>query len=225
MTRMLCITGTGTGVGKTLVTAALAHQLLAADRRALALKPVISGWDESDGSDTRQLLAAQGMEATPDAVARISPWRFADPLSPHIAAARAGKRVSAGDVAAHCREQAAGADILLVEGAGGVMAPLNGRETFLDVIRLLDAETVLVAGSYLGALSHALTALEALASRGIRPSLLVVSESEISPMPVSETVSSLQGFAPGLPILTVPRLPLETRRWRFAPELVTSLKT
>ncbi|MBN8530730.1 MAG: dethiobiotin synthase [Alphaproteobacteria bacterium] len=223
MTRMICVTATGTGVGKTLVTAALAHQARAAGKKTLALKPVISGWDGGADSDTHQLLAAQGLAATEEEIARISPWRFADPVSPHIAAARAGATLSASEIVNYCRKQAEGHEIAFIEGAGGVMAPIATKQTFLEVIEPLGAEVVLVAGSYLGTLSHTLTALEVLKARGVHPLLLVISESVQSPMPLAETEASLRGFAPGVPFAVVPRLAGPPPLWPSVPDLFTTM--
>lgn len=223
MTRMICVTATGTGVGKTLVTAALAHQARKAGKKVLALKPVISGWDGSEESDTHQLMQAQGLETSQAQIKRISPWRFPDPISPHIAAARAGVTLGAEAVAAHCRTQAQEHDVALIEGAGGVMAPFSECETFLDVMALLEAKTVLVAGSYLGTLSHTLTALEVLKARGKLPLLLVVSESAESPMPLAETLASLRSFAPDVPMVAIPRLAGPSPLWPSVPDLFTSM--
>ena len=103
----LFITGVGTGVGKTLVTTILCHQLRAMGRRVNALKPVVSGFVEGDPeSDPALILRSLGIAPTTEAIAAITPWRFAAPLSPHLAARREGRSVSREDVVRFCREQA-----------------------------------------------------------------------------------------------------------------------
>jgi dethiobiotin synthetase len=159
------VTASGTGVGKTLVTASLCHQLRASGRTVRALKPVISGYAAGthDASDTAVLLDSLGLDHTADTIARMSPFRFEAALSPDMAAAREGKKVDFDALTAHCREAAAGPeDVLLIEGVGGAMVPLTETKTVLDWIAAVDAPCLLVVGSYLGTISHTLTAAPAL---------------------------------------------------------------
>ncbi len=201
------ITGTGTGIGKTLVTAALCRQLRSRGCAVHALKPVISGYDPGDArSDTALILRALGKGVDEKAVVDISPWRFAAPLSPHMAAAREGGEIGLEEVTDFCRSRA-GRNLLLIEGAGGVMTPLNMRHTMLDWIAALRCKAVLVAGSYLGSLSHALTALESLRARGVPVAGIVVSESEGSEVSLVETAATLREFTGNaMPICVIPRL-------------------
>lgn len=202
------ITSSGTGVGKTLVTAALACQLKRAGSPVLALKPVVSGYDPADaGSDTALLLQAQGLAATPANAARISPFRFAAALAPCVAAKREGKTVSLAAVVAHCKREMETEGIVLIEGVGGVMAPISETETVLDWMRMLNLPSILVVGSYLGALSHALTAYAALVHAGMTVAAVVVSQSEQEPMPLADTVASLRGCVAGqVPVVPLPRV-------------------
>ena len=177
----LFVTATGTEIGKTLVTAALCHQLRAAGRPVRALKPVLSGYDPATlaDSDPGVLLASLGEAATEEAVAEITPWRFAAPLSPDMAAAREGRRLDLAEILAYCR--AAAGDPLLIEGIGGAMVPLNERHTVLDWIAELGAPALVVTGSYLGTISHTLTTLAAIRGRGVPIAGLVISESPGKP--------------------------------------------
>ena len=102
----LFVTGTGTGIGKTVVTAALCRELRAAGRAVRALKPVLSGYDpaERHESDPGVLLASLGEPVTEEAVAQVAPWRFRAPLSPDMAAAREGRRLDLREIVAFCRE-------------------------------------------------------------------------------------------------------------------------
>lgn len=193
------VTSSGTGVGKTYVTTALARGLGNADRPVQVLKPVISGFTDADfpESDTAVLLAALGLEATPENIDAMSPWRFAAPLSPDMAAARESRNIDFERLVAFCRDRVAGHDgITLVEGVGGVMVPLTGSQTVIDWIAALDCPALLVVGSYLGTLSHTLTAHGTLAARGIDVSAVIVSESEDNPVDLTETVDCLKRFLP-----------------------------
>jgi dethiobiotin synthetase len=204
----LFITGAGTDIGKTWVTAALARALVAQGRPVEVLKPVVSGFDPAAprGSDPAVLLAALGRPWSPQALERMSPWRYAAPLSPPLAARREGRELVAAEVFALCRERIAGAEgrLLLIEGAGGAMSPLDDDHTMLDLAVALAVPTLLVAGSYLGAISHALTARLALLSAGVALPAILVSESENAP-PLDETLASLARHAAPTPVFAVAR--------------------
>ncbi|MGE0747503.1 MAG: dethiobiotin synthase [Rhodospirillales bacterium] len=217
--RGVFVTGTGTGVGKTLVTAVMARQLRERGVAVRAVKPVITGFDAAAPSDLTILLEAQGIQATEHAVAGIAPWRFAPPISPDMAASRAGRRLTVAEMAAFVRYAARDGSTLLVEGIGGVMVPLNDRETVLDWIAAAEMPAVLVAGSYLGTLSHTLTAISVMAARGIPLRAVIVSESPESPVPLSETCATVARFAAGAPVVALPRLAGGERGWAQAPDL------
>lgn len=203
----LFITATGTGIGKTLVTAAVCRQMRSAGRAVHALKPVISGYDPGDSSsDSALILRALGREVNTASVAEISPWRFAAPLSPHMAAAREDREIDLAELTDFCRSRM-GRELLLIEGAGGVMTPLNTHHTMLDWIKALRCPAILVTGSYLGSLSHTLTALAALRANDIPVAGLVISESEGSEVDLSETAATLQEFTGNaMPVCVIPRL-------------------
>jgi dethiobiotin synthetase len=219
------VTATGTELGKTFTSAALLHGARAAGRTVAGLKPVASGIDDANlaESDPAVLLAAQGIPCDWAAVERICPWHFSAPLSPDMAAAREGRAVPYEDLLRFCRATLGGpADFALVEGVGGIMAPLDEAHTVLDWAADLAIPALLVAGTYLGTISHTLTALGALAGRGVPVAALVLSESPDSPVPPAETGAAIARFAPGLPILHVPRL-AGAEAWRRVPELYAGL--
>lgn len=201
----LFITGTGTGVGKTFVACALIRALRERGRVVDAFKPVVSGFDPADwaDSDPGQLLRALGR--TPDAAAleAMSPWRYAAPLSPDMAAAREGRMIDFDAVAALCRRRLAeaGERVLLIEGVGGVMSPVSRAATNLDLIIALDIPVVMIAGRYLGTISHTLTAIAALRARGQAPRAVVISESEPDGPPLDETAASIARLAPGVAVI------------------------
>lgn len=201
------VTSSGTGIGKTFVMLQLIAELAAAGRRVRALKPVASGFDaaQPDGSDTALLLRAQGLAMDAANLDVVTPFRFAAPLSPDIAAAREGRSVDFDALVASCRAAGDRATVTLIEGIGGVMVPLDTRHTVLDWIATLRAPTLLVVGSYLGSLSHSLTAAAALRQRGVTLLGVVVSESEEQPAPADETAASLARFVAPAPVRVLPR--------------------
>jgi dethiobiotin synthetase len=215
MTRLF-ITGTGTGTGKTFVTAALARGALERGHSVMALKPVLSGFDAHDwhASDAGVLLAAQRLPLTAENLDRVSPFRFTAPLSPDMAAAREGRSIVLADVAARCRAaMSSTAGAVFIEGVGGVCVPLNAAETVLDWIAALGAPVVLVAGSYLGTISHTLTALAALREVRAEVRAVVISQSADQPVPLAETAAAIARFTRGVPVLQLPRA-AEPDGWR-----------
>ncbi len=206
------VTATGTGVGKTFITAKLVAELRAARRSVLALKPVASGFDADNvaASDTGVLLDALGLAPTAANLDAVSPWRFAAPLSPDMAAARERRRVPFEELLEFCRAPRP-ADVTLIEGIGGAMVPLDDTHTVLDWIAALGAPVLLVAGSYLGTLSHTLTAVAALRARGLEAVTIIVSESEEQPVPLEETTRTIRRFVAPIATGAMPRPPGATK--------------
>ena len=224
------ITSSGTGIGKTLITAALACQLRQRGQDVRAIKPVISGYspDTASESDTGIILTALGLNVTEEAIDRITPWRFAAPLAPDLAAARERKTLDLTDVIAFSLEQSVSAErdgaSLLIEGVGGLMAPMTQDQTVADWMAALAFPALLVVGSYLGTISHTLTAVEALANRAIPIAAVVVSESEASTVPLGDTMDSLDRFLPRERLIVLPRISEATEPWRSAPDLTGALE-
>jgi dethiobiotin synthetase len=219
----LFIAGVGTGVGKTLVTTILCRQLRAAGRSVSALKPVVSGYVEGDpDSDPALILHSLGSLMTPSAIAEVSPWRFAAPISPHLAARREGRTVTLDEIVRFCRRHDHGpGSICLIEGAGGVMSPICERATNAHLAVRLGEPVVLVTGTYLGTLSHTLTALSALVVLEMPVRGIVVSDS-LHGVGLEETIDGLREFgAADIPILPLPRLKGDRdEQWREAPPLI-----
>ena len=200
------ITGTGTDVGKTYVAASLIRHLRRMGRTVDALKPVVSGFDPAlpATSDPGILLKALGLSITPQDIDRIAPWRFRAALSPDLAAQQEGKSIDVDAVIAFCRTAIdQRRDMLLIEGVGGIMVPLDDRRTVLDLMIALQLPLILVAGSYLGTISHTLTALDALFRRNLRVLATIVSETPHSSVPLADTVAALAHFAN--PVIGLPR--------------------
>ncbi len=206
----LFIAGTGTDVGKTYVSAAIIRALRQARVAVDALKPVASGFDPAApaGSDPAVLLEALGRPWSGVALEEMSPWRYRAPLSPPLAAAREGRRLDGEAVISLCRERAGalGPETwMLVESAGGVMSPLDDRLTMLDLAVRLQAPIVLVAGSYLGTISHTLTATAVIAGARLRLAGIIVSESLGGPPPIHETLADLAGRLSPTPVIALER--------------------
>jgi dethiobiotin synthetase len=203
------VTSTGTDIGKTFVTAGLIRHFRAAGEKIAAIKPVVSGFaaEQAAGSDPGVLLSALGRPVTADEIERISPWRFAAPVSPDLAAQREGRAIDFNAVVAFSRQQAMANrnGTLLIEGIGGIMVPLDADHTVLDWITTLKIPSLVIAGSYLGTISHTLTALHVLTSRNLELAGVVVSESEVSGAPLEETAASIARFV-DVPVIALPRL-------------------
>ena len=164
----LFITGTDTGVGKTLVSAALLHALARYHPRVVGMKPVAAGTELIDGvpanDDVLALRAASNCRVPPEL---DNPVLLPDPVSPHIAAARAGVRIDIAHLVACHRALAQWADAVVVEGAGGFQVPLSATETGADLAQALGLPVVLVVGLRMGCLNHALLTAESIRARGL----------------------------------------------------------
>jgi dethiobiotin synthetase len=203
------ITATGTDIGKTFVTTGLVRQIRGAGRAIDAIKPVVSGFDPDawQDSDPAALLAALGRPVVLEEADRISPWRFKAPLSPHMAARREGRAIEFQEVVEFCRRAMAGRrGVLLIEGIGGIMVPIDDHRTVLDWMSMLRIPIILVAGSYVGTMSHTLTSLEVLVRRNLNVAAVVVSESEGGAASLEDTVATLQRFADSIDVVGIPRL-------------------
>lgn len=217
------ITATGTDIGKTLVTAALTWQLRQRGKRVTALKPLASGFDAAQAahSDAAHLLAAQGLPLSE--MDRVCPWRFHSPVSPDLAAAREGRAISMDEVLRFCSAPR-DADIVFVEGVGGVMSPVSPQSTVLDWMVALRFPVILVAGSYVGSISHTLTALAALRQHALEPVAVIISQSPDSAVSPEETRDLLMAHAPvTCPVHLIPRLDFTTEIWKNLPNISEGL--
>ena len=163
------VTGTDTGVGKTLVSAALLHTLARHHRRVVGMKPVAAGLIDHHGhwvsEDVLALRAASSVTVPPEL---DNPVALPDPLSPHIAAQRAGRLITVAELLAAHRALKERADVVVVEGAGGWRVPINDHETLADLSVALALPVVLVVGLRLGCLNHALLSAEAIRADGLQ---------------------------------------------------------
>jgi dethiobiotin synthetase len=206
----LFVTATGTDIGKSFVACGIIAELRRRGRRVAALKPLVSGYDDARAaeSDPGRLIAALGRDLNPAELGRISPWRFRAPLAPDMAAKSEGKNIDFAALVEFCRDAIDRQDDLLIEGVGGVMSPISEKQTVLDWMVELEIPVLLVSGSYLGAQSHALTALAALRGRRLALRAVVVNESPDGGLSPAETAHSLARFVRGTELLALPRLSL-----------------
>jgi dethiobiotin synthetase len=156
----LFVTGTDTGVGKTVVSCAITAALTRRGYRLAVLKPCETG----DGDDAQRLIAAT---ARPLPLHRVSPYRFALPASPELAAQAAATPIDLARIHDGYQELAVDADLALVEGAGGLLVPIGNGRTIADLASLLGLPLLLVARPSLGTINHTLLTLEAARRRGL----------------------------------------------------------
>lgn len=163
------VTGTDTGVGKTLVTAALLQAARARGLSTLGMKPLATGCDETPQglcSEDALLLRQHSTIEVPYAMSNPVSLRL--PVAPHIAAQQEERRLDAGRLEGYCRAvlmQRAG--LTLIEGAGGWQVPLNNRQTLADLAKLLRHPVILVVGLRLGCINHALLTARAILADGL----------------------------------------------------------
>jgi dethiobiotin synthetase len=183
------ILGTGTDIGKSFLVENLCRIL----PQVTAIKPVCTGFLHSDkNSDPTRILTALKLEISEANLNDISPWRFAEPCSPHFL----DEQIDFFAVRNFCQKKIleAGKKTLLIEAAGGVMTPINNQKTFLDLATELKIPVLLVAGNYLGAISHTLSAVEALKSKGVVVKRIIVNEREESKWSIFETLKNFTGI-------------------------------
>lgn len=208
MVKSIFIGGTGTDIGKTYVTCMLLRQLQDEGFKVRAIKPVISGFDEQDieNSDSGLLLQAMGLEPSLKNAGKISPWRYPEPLPPHLAAQRGGQQIILDQIVSFCQKQAEDTlDYLLIEGVGGIMTPLNYEYTTLDLIKQLGCHCLLVTGSSLGTLSHTLSAISCINQHGIALDGLVISESLLNYTKFLEIFNDFTKIMPNISLRKISR--------------------
>lgn len=159
------VTGTDTGIGKTLVSCAMLHALRGRGLCALGMKPIAAGID-ADGTneDVELLRAASSLQVEP---ALVNPYLLRQPIAPHLAAATEGVSLGLPAIRAAFDALAQQADAVVVEGCGGFLVPLDDTRDTADLALCLGLPVVLVVGMRLGCLNHALLTQEAIARRGL----------------------------------------------------------
>ncbi|HUX62485.1 dethiobiotin synthase [Sulfuricella sp.] len=169
MKKAYFITGTDTGVGKTLVACALLQAFVKQGDKAVGMKPVAAGCMETPAGlcceDVESLRAAGNVVASRELV---NPYALISPVAPHIAAERAGVEVSLEQIDRSFRQLREMADVTVVEGVGGFVVPLNARQDTADMAEMLGLPVILVVGMRLGCINHALLTAQAIRHKGLR---------------------------------------------------------
>ncbi len=196
------ITGTDTGVGKTFVACSLAGYLRGLGYHVGVMKPAETGCEEKDGalfpSDAARLKNASGSTVP---LERICPYRFSEPLAPSIAAERAGVQIDIDHVLAEYNEIKAKHDVVLVEGAGGLMVPLLPSYTYADLARVLKLPIVVVAANKLGVINHLLLTLEHASCKGLNVLGYVLNRTSSEVSLAAETNREVLAGLTGMPCL------------------------
>ena len=163
------VTGTDTGIGKSVASAALLHALRARGLRAVGMKPVASGCEATaDGWRNEDALALQHASDPVPPYADVNPFALPNPLAPELAAVDAGVELSLGPIRSAYGRLAQMADAVVVEGVGGWAAPLTSALDQVDVVRMLELPVVLVVGLRLGCINHARLTARAIEADGAR---------------------------------------------------------
>jgi dethiobiotin synthetase len=202
------VTGTDTGVGKTVVAAGLVRLARKAGICAIAVKPIETGCQVRSGvlfpEDGAFLREAAERHLSLD---ECVPFRFSLPASPARAAAMEGRTLKISDVEEHVRALAEGADLTVVEGAGGLMVPIQDRFMMIDLAQRLGYPTLLVGRTRLGTLNHTLLSVTALKERGMRVAGIVLSCSAPDTGPEEEfTAGDLARLVEDVPVVVLPFL-------------------
>jgi dethiobiotin synthetase len=165
MKQAFFITGTDTGIGKTRVACTLLHAFATQGQSVVGMKPVAAGCD-SNGlfEDVQQLQAASNVQALME---HINPYRFASAIAPHIAAELEGVEITFAPIINAFDALQQQADVVIVEGAGGIAVPLNRHQDMTDLALALNIPVILVVGMRLGCLNHALLSAQAIKRKGL----------------------------------------------------------
>lgn len=184
------ITGTDTGVGKTLISCALLHALAQQGLNVAGFKPVAAGCDEDDhNADALALRAKSTVQLT---YGQINPYCFVPALAPHIAARFTGVRIELSRIMNSYRELAGQTDEVIVEGAGGFLVPLNEKQDGADLAKELGLPVIVVVGMRLGCLNHALLTVRAIAESGLECAGWVANAVEPGMPALKENIEALQ---------------------------------
>jgi dethiobiotin synthetase len=198
----LFITATGTDIGKTFISSIILSYFHKIGRNFKACKPLMSGVEELQNCDAALLLKAMSQKPNRANIENISPWIFAQALSPHRAAELSDASLNYEMVLAWCKNWLKANYNGLIEGAGGVYVPINYEKTQLDLMTDLQIPAVLVCGDYLGTISHTLTALQALKQRNISLNAIIINQS-LNCVDHEGSKRSIAAFSPyAVPILS-----------------------
>jgi len=168
MSPILFVTGTDTEVGKTWCSVRLVEALVRTGRRVSVMKPVACGTEPTaEGPRNADALALQAAANVPVPYDLVNPYCLGLPASPHLAAAAEGVTIEVSRLVCCATKLARSADVLVVEGAGGWLAPISDRDTMADIAAALAARVIVVVGLRLGCLNHALLTVAAVQASGL----------------------------------------------------------
>ncbi len=159
------VTGTGTGVGKTLVSCALLHAFAARGQIVMGMKPVAAGCENGKWMDVESLVAASAAVVSRE---QVNPYALTPAIAPHIAAEQSGINIDTGIICKAFAQLTEIADLVIVEGAGGFLVPLNEHQDGADMARALNLPIILVVGMQLGCLNHALLTARVVRATGLQ---------------------------------------------------------
>jgi len=214
--RGLCVTGTDTGIGKTVVAGALVRLFREAGLRLGVLKPVETGCEGEALLPADGLLLARaaglsikgitdrGEDADAVALEEAVPWRFRAPLAPAAAARLEGLELGVDRIYQAMDRWMESVDLVIMETAGGIMVPLNPRFTFLDLVQGLALPVIVAAPNRLGVINHALLTLEAIKSRGLGAVGVVLCQLSPEPDPSATTNARMIETCARVPVYEVP---------------------
>lgn len=201
----LFVTGTGTEVGKSVVAAALAHTAAAEGRRVAVFKPALTGLDEPGEPDHHLLRRAAGSDQGDEDVA---PYRYGCAASPHLAARLAGQEIKPGRLLEAARSAAAGADVFICEGVGGLLVPLGHRYLVRDFAMDLALPVVIAASPGLGTINHTLLTIEVARAAGLRIAAVVLTPWPEAPDRIEDSNRETIAALGDVDVLTLPQLDL-----------------
>lgn len=189
MGRGYFVTGTDTGIGKTTISCALLRAFAAQGLQAAGMKPIAAGSDNGQWLDVEQLFAAGNVDVTRE---QINPYAFDAPVSPHIAAQQAGIEIDLSVIRQAYQQLSDKADIVIVEGAGGFLVPINSQQTGADLARVLNLPVILVVGMRLGCLNHALLTAQAIRAADLTLAGWVANCIDPQMMMLEENIATLE---------------------------------
>jgi dethiobiotin synthetase len=184
------VTGTDTHVGKTLVSCALLHGFAARGKRVVGMKPIAAGCNnDGQNEDVVQLRAASNVEVGYELT---NPYCFLPAIAPHLAAQQAGIEIQLPLILDAYQKLAAQAEVVIMEGVGGLCVPLNVHQDSADMLKALDLPIILVVGIRLGCLNHALLTVEAINARGLSLAAWVANVIEVDMPHWEANITALQ---------------------------------
>jgi dethiobiotin synthetase len=208
--RGVFVTGTDTGAGKSIVAASMCAALAARGERVAAYKPVVTGLDEAPGAflpDHELLAYAGGGRQSP---AEVAPYAYGPPLSPHYAAELAGETIEPTRLLAAARRAAAGADVLVAEGVGGLLVPITPGYLVRDLARDLALPLLVAARTGLGTINHTLLTVEAARAVGLAVTAIVMTPWPAEPAPIEVSNRATVEQLAGAPVSGLPPADLST---------------